>query len=63
MMYECTDRRGRIYVHGPLSAKLSTHEAMRRLGVLDRPFQVRVYPSGRPDLVRTVQAFEVLEVR
>lgn len=62
MIYECTDRRGVIHVHGPLSAKLSSKEAMQRLGVLDRPFQVRRYPQGRPDLAHTVQQFEIGEV-
>jgi hypothetical protein len=36
---------------------------MQRLGVLDRPFRVRCYPQGRPDLAHTLQEFEVEEVR
>jgi hypothetical protein len=63
MMYECTDRRSVIHVHGPFSGALTSKEAMQRLGVYERPFQVRCYPDGRPDLAHTVQRFEVEEVR
>lgn len=63
MIYECTDRRGVVHTHGPLSRQLSAKEAMQRLGVYERPFQVRCYPEGRPDLVHTVQQFEVLQCK
>ncbi len=61
MMYECTDRRGAVRLHGPLSSELSSKEAMRRLGVLDRPFKVVTWPQGRPDLAHCVQQFEIGE--
>ena len=59
MIYECTDRRGVIHTH-TMSSELTAREAMERLGVYERPFQVRRYPAGRPDLAHTVQQFEVL---
>lgn len=61
MMYECTDRRGDVHLHGPLSSKLSSREAMQRLGVYEHPFKVVTWPQGRPDLAHCVQAFEVQE--
>ncbi len=61
MIYECTDRRGAIYRHS-MSSDLTAREAMERLGVFNRPWQVRRYPDGRPDLAHTVQQFEPHEV-
>lgn len=57
MIYECTDRRG-VAVQHKQSDALSAKEAMQRLGVYERPFQVRRWPEGRPDQARTVQDFE-----
>lgn len=61
MIYECQDRRGVIHRHR-MSGDLSAKEAMKRLGVLDRPFKVTRYEDGRPDLAHCVQQFEVHEV-
>lgn len=60
MIYECTDRRGFIHQH-TLSDELSAKKAMQLLGVYERPFLVRRYPNGCPDLVHTIQQFEVQE--
>lgn len=60
MIYECTDRRGQSTRHTQ-SGELSSKEAMQRLGVLDRPFKVVRWPTGRPDLAHCVQQFEVHE--
>lgn len=62
MIYECKDRRGRVVTH-TLSDELSSKEAMERLGVYERPFEVRRYPTGRPDLAHTVQQFEIGETK
>lgn len=57
MIYECVDRRGDRHQH-TLSDELSAEEAMKRLGVWQRPFRVSRWPIGRPDQARTVQDFE-----
>lgn len=57
MVYECTDRRGILHTH-TLSDELTPEEAMKRLGVWQRPFRVMRYPTGRPDQSRMVQDIE-----
>lgn len=51
MQYECTDRRGQVTTHTQ-SDELTAKEAVQRLGVLERPFKVVRWPTGRPDLTQ-----------
>lgn len=57
MIYECLDRRGQVHVF-PQSSELTAEEAMKRLGVLKRPFQVTRWPKDKPEEGRIVQFFE-----
>lgn len=57
MVYECIDRRGHVKAHIE-NGELSAEQAMTRLGVLKRPFQVTCWPLGQPMLRRIVQYFE-----
>lgn len=60
MIYECVDRHNIAHLHKQ-SAELSAEEAMRRLGVYQRPFKVTRWPEGRPDLAHCVQQREIAE--
>lgn len=61
MIYECVDRRGKSTQHKQ-SGDLSSKDAMKRLGVYERPFKVTRWPDGRPDLAHCVQQMEVSEI-
>lgn len=57
MIYECTDRAGDVHNHKQ-SGELTAEEAMKRLGVWQRPFRVIRYPVNNERHRRVVQDFE-----